>query len=326
MAVQSLMEKINKQRNKELDKIMIDTIVIKNYYQNLQNQECLLENAWFNYQKYQSSGWILNPKAGSHLPRLTLSQTPDGIHHLQAEVSIPKMLFGNNIKLPTEPEVWEGLKQISEYVTQKSGLPFDLETAVVNRVDYTKDFNVGEDQVIPIISSLAKKSIPRFDRIYFNDSTVYFKSRGKTQEIKIYSKFHETISNKSNGKDLLNLSRGLLRLEHSFSHRDSLKKLAKDLGYSERKAKYLLRSKVSELVLANDVKILDWSNYQLEADNSQLDYLQRCFTLRRAFLLFGFLELIRQRGENCYKDKMLGLSRNSYYRYAADCRKFGIWK
>ena len=78
----------------------------------------------------------------------------------------------------------------------KSGIFFDAHTERVTRVDFTRDFQVGEHFVIPIIAKFARLTMPRYNRICFDETSVYFKNAGKeiTKQFLIYSKYHEMLS------------------------------------------------------------------------------------------------------------------------------------
>jgi len=128
---------------------MLDTVGIKHFYQSLMCDEFL--RCWHYLSNKRNPTWTLNAKGSETLPKLTMIQTPNGIRHLSAEVSLPKMLFGHNARLPNQAEVIEGLQMISNYVESKSGLSFDIPTATVSLIHYTKDICLGEPEVLKII-------------------------------------------------------------------------------------------------------------------------------------------------------------------------------
>lgn len=53
--------------------------------------------------------WFHNGLRDTHEPRLTFYQTWERIWRLKAEMSIPKLLFGNNVQLPTPGEINEAI-------------------------------------------------------------------------------------------------------------------------------------------------------------------------------------------------------------------------
>lgn len=105
---------------------------------------------------------------------------------------------------------------MSKYVESKSGIFFDAHDCKVTRVDFTRDFQVGENAVIPIIAQFAPQKISRYTRTCIDDTTVYFKNAGKekTKQFQIYSKYHERLAN---GKDAAEQekAKGLIKLESS---------------------------------------------------------------------------------------------------------------
>jgi hypothetical protein len=121
---------------------MLDTVQIKHFFQSLICDD--FRKTWHYLSKARNPTWTRNEQGSKTLPKLTMISTPNGIWHLSAEVSLPKMLFGHNARLPNQAEVSEGLQMISEYVEANSGLPFDARTAIVSRVDFAKDFHLSK--------------------------------------------------------------------------------------------------------------------------------------------------------------------------------------
>lgn len=122
--------------------------------------------------------FVLNGREES-APRLTFSRSPDAMWHLRAEVSVPAWLHGTNLKLPNEDEVETALKKLSTFVSERFPEYFNAYTAQVCRVDFTRDFNVGAENVTELIRRTAKVQMPRYLRQVFDDKTVYFSSSGK---------------------------------------------------------------------------------------------------------------------------------------------------
>ncbi len=142
---------------------MLDTVQIKHFFQLLACDG--FQKHWHYLSKARNPTWTLNTKDSDALPNLTMIQTPNGIWHLSAEVSLPKMLFGHNARLPNQAEVFEGLEMISEYVEANSGLHFNSKTATVSRVDFAKDFYLSEAKVFQVIKRLSDKILPRMDKL-----------------------------------------------------------------------------------------------------------------------------------------------------------------
>ncbi len=134
---------------------MLDTVQIKHFFQSLACDD--FQRRWHYLSKARNPAWTLNAKGSETLPNLTIVFTPNGIWHLSAEVSLPKMLFGHNTRLPNQAEVIEGLQIVSKYVEANSGLHFDANTATVSRVDFAKDFPLSEADGFQLINKLSDK-------------------------------------------------------------------------------------------------------------------------------------------------------------------------
>ncbi|HEX8247361.1 MAG TPA: phage/plasmid replication protein, II/X family [Pyrinomonadaceae bacterium] len=305
---------------------MIDTIAIKNHYPALPlDERFLMGRGWKVSSRSNLLTWVRNGQKGSNLPRLTLTVTPNATVHLRAEVSLPKLMFGNNVRLPDESELSSGLAQIADYVRQESGFAFDAATARVSRVDFTKDFQVGEERVIPIITALSRKTISRHDRTAYNDDSLYFRSRGKTKEICIYSKSHEVIADKSNLQDVIEMSRGLLRVECSFLNAKAVNALAERLKLPNRSVGSLINQSVADAVFAEVEAKLQIASFGDGGDSeTTLLNLIALYGSRRAMRLVGFAVFKQTFGQYFFKNNSIGISKDAYYRDAADWRKASV--
>ncbi len=159
---------------------MIDTFQISKTFARPPNESELISNSWkpiLNKHTGEPTALCFNSARGE--PRLTLSRTRNDCWIVRAEVSFGSWLFGSNLHLPNEDELHHGLDLLSEYVESKSGIVFDAHTERVSRVDFTRDFQVGENAVIPIISKFAKLNLSRYERVCFGETSVYFKNGGK---------------------------------------------------------------------------------------------------------------------------------------------------
>ena len=281
------------------------------------------QSRWRYLSKARNPTWTLNAKGSENLPNLTIINTPNDIWHLSAEVSLPKMLFGHNARLPNQVEVFEGLEMISQYVEATSGLHFDVKTATVSRIDFAKDFYLSEAKVFQVIKKLSDKILPRMDKLLYNDSTLYFKA--KTRQIRIYGKFREVLSRKYSKPENIKIAKGILRFEHSYFKSYAVDSIVKELSLPDKTAQSLLTQDVSDFVMFNVLKSLNF--FQLVTnDKTNLENLLETFPTRKAMNLCGFLEMLKLRGELFYKDKSLGFSKDSYFRDAKDCRKAKVWK
>jgi hypothetical protein len=93
---------------------MLDTVQTKHYYQTLTCDD--FQRDWQYLSNARNPTWIFNAKGSDTLPNLTMVFTPNGIWHLSAQVSLPKMMFGHNARLPYQDVVNQGLQKKAGYL------------------------------------------------------------------------------------------------------------------------------------------------------------------------------------------------------------------
>ena len=300
---------------------MLDTIGVKHFIQNLPSDDFKRNFRFLSRSKNPT--WVFNSKTAETLPNLTIVQTPNGIHHFSAQVSLPKMIFGHNARLPNQSEVNRGLKLIAEYAEEMSGLPFDAETAVVSLVHYAYDIDLTESGVWRMIEKLSKRRLKPLRKNFYEDSTIYFTSKGKTKQIRIYPKLQEVLKDEAAPAEAIKFADGRLRLESCLLQKSAIDSLIKKYGLPDSRATTLLAENISDLVTANLLDSLDFFNL-LGEEKNDFEILRQCFTTKRAISLFGFREAIRHYGEGFYKDSRHGISKSVYFRNLSDCRKAKI--
>lgn len=296
---------------------MFDTVGLKHLFRILPCED--FKKNWKRLQRNFPT-WICNHKGKETLPNLTIFQTPDHLYHFEAQVSLPKMLFGHNARLPNQEEADAGLRFICKYAEEMSGLPFPLDTATVYLVHYTYDAKLLESQVWLTLYKLAKRKMRGRIKQFYEDETVYFTSKGGTIQIKIYSKLNEVTNRKRVLVDAVRYADGTLRFEVAFLEMSAITALVKKLDFPERTAKYLLTEGVSRFVLN---EVLEKLNYYELLDNSEtdLDVLLKHFPTKKAMLLRGFRQMQEEHGDQFYKDERHGISKDVFYAMQRDCRK-----
>jgi hypothetical protein len=301
---------------------MLDTVGTKHFYQSLIRDDFL--RRWRYLSNKRNQIWTLNAKGSKTLPNLTMIQTPNGIWHLSSMVSLPKMLFGHNAHLPNQAEVFEGLQMISEYVEANSGLSFDVSTATVSLIHFAEDVCLPQAEILRLIRRLAEKTLPPMLKDFCEDSTLYFTTKAKTKQVRIYSKLKEVLDKKRATVEAIENARGKLRFESCFLKKYAIDSLVKRLDLPDRTTRSLLTEDVSNLVLSELLERLNF--YELLSDDkSNLEILLERFPTRKAMNLDGFLNMVNLHGENFYKDKNHRFSKDSYYQSARECRKAKVW-
>jgi hypothetical protein len=303
---------------------MIDTFQISKTFLRPPEASELERNGWKPLRdKHTGKTTTLCCNSARGEPRLTLSQTRNDYWIIRAEVSLGSWLHGSNLHLPNESELHHGLDLLSEYVERKSGIVFDAHAERVSRVDFTRDFQVGENAVIPIIAKFARLKLPRYTRLCFDETSVYFKNAGKekTKEFLIYSKFHERLAK---GKDApeLNAAKGLIRLEN-LHRKSAVNRLAKSLKLPNHTAKYILTKQTSETVIQAAMKQLHFDSL-LTAESSNVEKLFEIQSATMPLTLIGFLYLKGKFGDELTKQPFINISPKTLKRYLDDCGKAGI--
>lgn len=301
---------------------MLDTVGIKHYFRTLPCDD--FKRIWRPLSKYKMPTWIYNAKGSKTLPNLTITNTPNGIYHLSAQVSLPKLLFGHNARLPNQDEVRQGMRQMAEYTEEISGLPFDAQTATVSLIHFAKDIQLTEPEVWKAIEKLSKKKLEPLRKNFYEDSTLYFTSKAKTSQIRIYPKFHAVLSEKGAPEQSKREARGKLRFEYCLLEKTSIDAIVKKLGLPDSKAQTLLTENVSDLVLSKLLEKLHFFEL-LSADKTNLEILLEHFPAKRAGFLDGFMNLVKLCGKDFFRDETSGFSKSSYSRNVRDCKKAKIW-
>lgn len=303
---------------------MIDTFQISKTFARPPNLSDLERNVWKSLRdKYTGEPTALCLNSAKGEPRLTLSRTRNDFWIIRAEVSLGSWLRRSNLHLPNEDDLQNGLNLLSEYVETKSGIVFDAHTERVTRVDFTRDFQVGENAVIPIIAKFAKFKLPRYLRICFDETSVYFKNSGKerTKEFLIYSKYHERLA-KSKDESEQEAAKGLIRLENSF-RKKGVNALVKSLKLKSNRANHILTKETSEKVIQRAMKQLHFDSL-LTAENSNIENLFEMHDSTSAFNLVGFLYMRDKYGDNLAKQSFIEISSKTLKRYSDNCNKAGV--
>ncbi len=301
---------------------MLDTLQLKHCYTSPLRDDELRERGAIPILSRRNRIFALNPAHEPTLPRLTFIFTPDGIMHLSAECSIPKMLFGYNSLLPTEYETIKALSMISKYIKAATGLDFDASNANVSRVHFANDKQVGEPVAYAAIARLSRVKIRGLEKLVYDDTTVYFKNQSR--EIRIYPKLQEVYAKGKATLEAIKAARGILRFEYCLLNKYGIDSHVKKHGLANSRAESLITMSVSDSILSTLFNEIDFPGL-ITNEKSNLEILMERFSTRKAIRLTGFLELVYRYGVNCYKDISLEVKKASYYRDMNDCRKAGVW-
>lgn len=304
---------------------MIDTFQVSRTYARPPNPETLKKHGWkpiFNFGEINAFSF----NAGNGKPRLTVSQDNTREHcFIRAEVSAGKWLFGSNLHLVDQSEMNEALRLLSIYTAEYTETDFDAFKARVTKVDFTEDFNIGEHLIFPIIAKYSRFELPKYERVIYNASSVYFRNslkKGKlTKEYKLYGKHQERLDN---GKDRSEQekAKGILRLEVGL-RKSAVYRLAKELNLEDYTAKNILTKEVSDAVLTKAKDKLAFESMTANClENFELLFKDRSYN--DASRLLSFLYLRDLYGNDYSYFQKYGLSQRTCQRFWNECKKIGV--
>jgi hypothetical protein len=272
----------------------------------------------------ESSKWVKNPPKGSNLPRLTWSFYDGGKAWLSAEVSMGKFVNGTNVRMLTESEQQRGIRDLSAFVSEAADVDFDVDTALVGRVDYCCCWQVGEAYVNAYVASISRASMPHMKRRMDGDTTVTLLS--KSRRVQVYGKLAETIEQNRRGKasdDDVRGANGVLRFETGYRTTQSCGRLAKRLNLVDRSGAYLLAPTTAERVIAMDLEKLT-ADKPIEPLSARMDALRVSFgDGRKLLFLEGFLAYRDRYGDDFWKHGVV--SRSLYYKTVRELKDAGLW-
>jgi hypothetical protein len=305
---------------------MIDTIQVSTTLPRPPDFFDVVDRGWktlLDRQTGEIKSFCLNSGVGAGKPRLTLSTCPIGLWNLRAEASPGSWLFGSNLHLVNEAEKDYFLDCISEYTEVNSGITFNAHTARVTRVDFTRDFQVGENNVLPIVAQFSHLQLPKYKRLNFNGTTIKFRNAGKalSKQFQIYSKYEERV-NKRAILEEQERAKGLLRLEISVRN-SGVHSMVKSLKLKSNHALDVLTKAVSNQVIEKAMKFLKFDKL-LKVQTSDPTILFKKFNFTKASKLASFLWLKEKLGSDYSRFEEFGISKRTCQRYWEICKDVGV--
>ena len=243
------------------------------------------------------------------LPRLTFRpESYAGSPQISIEVSLPKLIFGNNYELLTDlaPAI-EVLGAVLDADPAVPRMP-EMAATALSRLDICCHYDVGDD--LPhYIDTLARLEYPRRTTIRFNAETVEF--RANSVKSKFYDKHAETEGA---------CPPGILRHEITY-HRARSIKTAFDTKRSVKLADVTIDS-ATEL-LTTDLKRLGIHEKPFATHALAIDRLCDEYGTTTGPRLYGVLCVYQHLGRGATAER-IGVKRNAVSRLLAQVRKAGI--
>jgi hypothetical protein len=264
------------------------------------------------------------PVKGHALPQLTWRTVPSGVSYLDARVSLPKMLFANNVQMLSGADIPRALDAVTGFVSDVVGVEFNAWTANIGRLDVCHNWHVGEAETYTYLHALRNAHLSKMTRRVIDDGTVDFAH--DSQQVVFYAKHAETQERAKVGKatdEHLHASIGVLRGEHRYVNSRGCISLASILKLDSRRADNLLTEEVAETVMHKTVKDLGLDK-SIESGDSRLALLRERYGFTSTYeTLAGFLQLCDTHGaDNLVR---LGYHAEKFRRRRKQVEAAGAW-
>ncbi len=211
------------------------------------------------------------------------------------------------------------------------GVKCDARKALVGRVDYAANFDVGQESILPYLEAALDGKVSRFCPPYRESETAVGLDTSGSRKIQLYDKHADVLNKVESGrlggnaaKLALASSVGVLRLESRFKTTQTVSRLAKSLDV-ERTPETLLSSGVAGKVIAMELKKLSLDK-PIEPESERFEALHEAFgDYKKVSDLLGFLAYRDRFGDNFYRLPQLGISRATYNRKVKLLQDAGLW-
>lgn len=211
------------------------------------------------------------------------------------EASIPKFLFGNNVRTVNESDVVEFWTKLQKELFELCTVEIDQASWIVERLDVCLNFNVG-NQIGEYIAQMANKHVPYCKpHLIGHYETVEFKTSKNKRVMTCYDKQLQCIAN-AEPPDVIEQAKGILRFEVSPSKHElvtySSRRRARDFLTKHFYLYIMSKSKVQ--------KVLQFPE-TLEPPIRDLDWLKSQESIMQIETMLGFKSLLDAHGESGLK-------------------------
>jgi acyl carrier protein len=310
----------------------IDTVSLR-WQRNLPDDaNSLRDEGWqphFNTKFGNIEKWTHHRK-GTNLPRFTWSQRENCDGWLSTEFSPPYIVHGTNAIDADNLDIAAVFDLVSDYTSQKSGLDCDSRKALVGRVDYAANFDVGADSIQLYLQAALDAKISRLKPPRRESETAVC-VEGKARKIQLYDKHADVLNKIESGRlegkaaDVaFAASFGVLRVESRFKTTQWVSRLAKSFGI-ERTPESLLNCETAGKVIDMELKRLSLDK-PVAPQSARLDSLIEKYGNYKTIVdLFGFLALREKYGDGFYRVPQLRISKATYHRKVNQLKEAGLW-
>jgi hypothetical protein len=189
---------------------MFDTVVIKARPIHLEQEVLLNIKSCKEVTFLNKDTGVLQTRYEIYDEQLSYIKYLDGSKTLSIQVSIPKLLYGNNVNQITENDIPNFFESVQKRLFQLFSIHIPHLEWSISRADICWNFQVGKN-VGEYVRMLSKQKVPfKNTRIYNQDQTVEFYN--KSSRIILYDK-HRQMQREKASTELIEQSKGILRLE-----------------------------------------------------------------------------------------------------------------
>jgi hypothetical protein len=233
---------------------------------------------------------------------------------IRIETSIPKFLYGHNVRMITQSDIPVFFRKLSDYLRDNfyAYLTHETSKLTVQSMDVCWNFQVG-GEVKEYIEAFNQLHIPKYSTSLYGDrgTIVWF---NKSKRMKFYDK-EQQVKDKKADSGVIELAKGILRFEADISYKD-LKRLSKFRWagelFTEQVVKELLYKHLKRLGIH---KMLNIKNHVEVAQKLLQDYGDT-----KAQGLLGFIMML-----NVFGDKYINKpSYSTYVRKMNQLKRVGI--
>jgi hypothetical protein len=266
--------------------------------------------------------WILNGLKGTNEPRITFYPTFFRSYRIRVDVELSKLFYGYNVRLLINDEINDALHLISKNVEDRTGIPFDAFNIPLCRIDYAVNLRYEPLVVRKFLYRYFQFDVKRLLRHTVGNTTVYFEN--KSRIISIYDKYIQMLKKQNVPPEVIELAKGLIRLEYRIVDDTSLERFAERLGFKDTLAKTLLSQEAIRTATDEMCKLLQVESFDYSDDSPINIAYQKTGNIKKAIKQVGFRSAIAEFGEDFYLLDGMDMCESTYKNLMKDCQKSGL--
>jgi len=306
----------------------IDTIEIAHNYDWLPSEEELIERG-FKARRgkfYGTKKWSYDVESTDYEPRITIYPVWGGRGgRVRVGASLPKLLYGHNVENIDACGVCDALAILERLVVERLGIPFDVITALVQRIDYAMILCLTVEEARSLFKHFSNYRVSYFTRETKSSESESIYFRNKSRQIALYDKRGELLHNEPNRIDLHEMAKGVIRVELRYLNEKTIIRYIPKFGIEKHTVAALVtpnqvRKATEEMIRLLRLKQLDLSS--AIGIRTIVDRLNG--DMKTAITLRGFQEAVKEYGQDFYRDPAHEYSKSTYDRNRRLIQQLGL--